>query len=85
MKNRERYRRERDDHRATGAALVRIVIETRVPSKWRFVDLETGDVWKWEPDPRTEGFETGAEDRGRFTRENDPRDILVVILAKVPR
>jgi uncharacterized protein (DUF2249 family) len=22
-------------------------ITTRVPSKWRFVDLETGDVWKW--------------------------------------
>lgn len=25
----------------------RITIETKVPSKWRFHDLETGDVWKW--------------------------------------
>lgn len=27
---------------------VEITIKTRVPSKWRFVDLETGDVWKWD-------------------------------------
>jgi hypothetical protein len=26
-----------------------ISITTRVPSKWRFVDLETGDVWEWLP------------------------------------
>jgi len=25
-----------------------IRIETNVPSKWRFVDLETGDVWRWD-------------------------------------
>jgi len=24
-----------------------IKIHTRVPSKWRFVDLETGHVWRW--------------------------------------
>lgn len=26
--------------------LTAATIRTRVPSKWRFVDLETGDVWK---------------------------------------
>ena len=25
----------------------KITIETKVPSKWRFVDLETGEVWAW--------------------------------------
>jgi len=25
-----------------------LVIRTRVPSKWRFIDLETGQVWKYE-------------------------------------
>lgn len=23
-------------------------IESRVPSKWRFIDLETMDVWRWD-------------------------------------
>ena len=27
---------------------VAITIRTFVPSKWRFQDLETGDVWKWD-------------------------------------
>jgi hypothetical protein len=27
--------------------LVSITISTHVPSKWLFVDRETGDVWKW--------------------------------------
>lgn len=26
----------------------RLEIITHVPSKWRFVDLETGDIWRWE-------------------------------------
>lgn len=38
------WQTEREAH----LELVRIVIETRVPSKWRFVDLETGDVWRWD-------------------------------------
>ena len=25
-----------------------ITISTRVPSKWRFVDLETGEIWRWD-------------------------------------
>jgi hypothetical protein len=28
--------------------LVKMTIQTRVPSKWRFHDLETGDVWRWD-------------------------------------
>jgi hypothetical protein len=31
------------------ATPVRITIETRAPSKWRFVDLETGSIWEWGP------------------------------------
>lgn len=27
---------------------VEITIKTHVPGKWRFVDLETGDIWKWD-------------------------------------
>lgn len=26
---------------------VKITISSKVPNKWRFVDLETGDIWKW--------------------------------------
>lgn len=37
---------ERDKNRGAGR-LVKLVIETRVPSKWRMVDKETGDVWRW--------------------------------------
>jgi hypothetical protein len=38
---------------------VRITIETRAPSKWRFVDLETCSIWEWKPklsDRETGGF-----------------------------
>lgn len=27
---------------------VNITISTKVPTKWLFVDRETGDVWRWE-------------------------------------
>ena len=37
------FEKEREANRE----IVVISINTRVPSKWRFVDLETGDVWKW--------------------------------------
>ena len=40
------YNRERERNREKGVTH-KITIETRVPSKWRFVDLETGDVWLW--------------------------------------
>lgn len=36
--------REFDTERRTTKP-VQITINTRVPSKWRFVDLETGEVW----------------------------------------
>ena len=39
-----KYDREREAHKAT----VQISIRTKAPSKWRFVDLETGDVWRWD-------------------------------------
>lgn len=61
MKTRDDFARERAAH----AEPVRITISTKVPSKWRFVDLETGDVWKWEQDPEI------AEYRGKFTRAID--------------
>src|SRR5262245_13602567 len=37
------YQRERRSHLRE----IKISISTKVPSKWRFVDLETGDVWRW--------------------------------------
>lgn len=27
-----------------------VTINSRCPSKWRFVDLETGELWKWDDD-----------------------------------
>jgi len=38
------YEKEREAH----AQPVEMTIRSRVPSKWRFVDLETGDVWRWD-------------------------------------
>lgn len=34
--------------RESNGSLVSITIKSHVPSKWRFVDLETGDIWKWD-------------------------------------
>lgn len=39
-----------DERAANRAHIHRITIETRVPSKWRFCDLETGQIWMWEDD-----------------------------------
>lgn len=38
------YKKERASHKKP----VKIEINSKVPSKWRFVDLETGDIWKWD-------------------------------------
>jgi hypothetical protein len=38
------YKEERESH----SKPVKIEINSKVPSKWRFVDLETGDIWKWD-------------------------------------
>jgi hypothetical protein len=40
------YDEEREANRAAGR-VERIELVTRVPTKWRLVDLETGDVWRW--------------------------------------
>jgi hypothetical protein len=50
------YDNERADN---DKQLVTIKIDTRVPSKWRFVDLETNQVWLWD------------NARGMFRRTND--------------
>lgn len=41
------FKEERDRNREEGE-MITLTLETRVPSKYRVVDLETGDVWKWE-------------------------------------
>lgn len=51
----ESFEQERE-HNRTNDILVRARINTRVPSKWRFVDFETGDVWK-------------IDDKGNFHRD----------------
>jgi hypothetical protein len=35
--------------------LVSLVIETHLPTKWLFVDQETGDVWQWNPNKNGTG------------------------------
>jgi len=39
-----KYEQERLNHKEP----VNITISTKVPSKWRFVDLETKDIWVWD-------------------------------------
>lgn len=39
----EIIKKEREEN----APCVDMTISSHVPSKWRFVDLETGDIWKW--------------------------------------
>lgn len=38
------YDNEREDNQTP----VQMTIKSRVPSKWRFADLETGDVWRFD-------------------------------------
>ena len=45
---------------------VKLTIETRVTSKWRFVDLETGAIWKWVPKLH------GTENVSGFVRSSIP-------------
>lgn len=37
-----------DNERQDNPRPLPITLNTRVPSKWRFVDLETGEVWRWD-------------------------------------
>ena len=46
------FDQEREKHKD---GFIRIVIETRVPSKWRFVDLETKQIWQYHPE-NPQGF-----------------------------
>jgi len=41
------YEAERERHRLAGATVM-ITVETRVPSKHRLLDLETGCGWQWD-------------------------------------
>lgn len=38
------YQKEREQYQEP----VSITIRTRVPSKWLFVDQETGHIWRWD-------------------------------------
>lgn len=33
-----------------------IIISTRYPDKWRFVDVETNQVWRFDPDAKGKQF-----------------------------
>lgn len=39
-----------DGRTAAEGEIISLTIETRCPSKWLFVDLEAGDVWRYYPD-----------------------------------
>lgn len=43
------YEEERKAHKEP----VDMTISSKVPSKWRFVDMETGQVWKWDEERET--------------------------------
>lgn len=44
-----------DERERNSDSPVEMTIRSRVPSKWRFVDLETGDIWRYD------------QERGTFT------------------
>jgi hypothetical protein len=60
---REKYARER----LFALAPTELTIVTKVRSKWRFVDLETGDVWKAKLDG------VGFTRAGKIEQEGDGR------------
>lgn len=60
-----------EDERKRHPKGVKIEINTRVPSKWRFVDLETGDIWR--------RYETGG-----FKRADDI-EIKNLLLTPTPK
>lgn len=39
------WQKEREANRNR---LITFSVNTHVPSKWRLLDLETGDIWRWE-------------------------------------
>lgn len=44
----DRFREERRDSLGNNDLPVAMHVYSRVPSKYRLVDLETGDVWKFD-------------------------------------
>lgn len=48
---------EFDKERKSNETRIDLTIRTKVPSKWRLIDLETGEIYKY-----------GPSDRGQFTR-----------------
>ncbi len=54
-----------------GDKLHEITIKTHVPEKWRFVDLETGDIWQWIPDKGGINADGRVTFRGHFKRADD--------------
>lgn len=40
----DKFEKERQAHKKP----VKMTIESKVPSKWRFVDLETGSIFRWD-------------------------------------
>lgn len=61
----DRFEKERQAHDKP----VKMTIESKVPSKWRFVDLETGDVWRWDRKDR------GLAQKGNFRRAGSIREM----------
>lgn len=50
MNTRDHYKEVfRAERSASNGKRTDMTISSKVPSKWRFVDLETGEVWKYEP------------------------------------
>jgi hypothetical protein len=66
------YAAEREEHRASGRPLEVLSIQTRVPSKWRLVDMETGEVWRWREGWRDAGLVAAtAKVLAGLTRDRD--------------
>ena len=51
----------------------KITVETRFPDKWRFVDMESGEVWTWQYlyDRLTWGFRRAQED---YPAQSEPTE-----------
>jgi hypothetical protein len=63
--------------RAEDRDLVSISVITRVPCKWRFVDLETGDVWEWRDGHRRVGRVESYDDETIIIRGLGANDAMV--------
>lgn len=48
----EQYAKDRSLSYDLKQAPTQITIQTRVPDKWRLIDLETGDVWRYDADSK---------------------------------